>query len=165
MHSYVAGELIELVTAELPVAAGRQSIIGHSSSGPGALVCALRQPGLYRSVSVYAPYEESSVCELGEGAYEGDVSTWSDWEATELVRRTVGRAVDVSTINRLHLLIDQRAANRWLNGEQFDTGMILWRSKTGTDVKPTEHEDYDHGCYFVASYIRKHLDHHRRFLC
>src|SRR5690606_10962372 len=55
MYSYVTEELPKLVAEHFPVDAGRSGIFGHSMGGHGALVCALRNPGRYRSVSAFAP--------------------------------------------------------------------------------------------------------------
>lgn len=55
MESYVAGELFDLVTGELPGDAARAGIFGHSMGGHGALTLALRHPGRWASVSAFAP--------------------------------------------------------------------------------------------------------------
>ena len=53
MHDYVVRELPALIEAEFPVSELR-AISGHSMGGHGAMVCALRNPGRYRSVSISA---------------------------------------------------------------------------------------------------------------
>lgn len=89
MYSYVTGELIELITKHFPVVPGRQSISGHSMGGHGALICALRNPGLYQSVSAFAPIANPSNCPWGQKAFTGylgsDESVWAEWDATKLI--------------------------------------------------------------------------------
>src|SRR5690606_18715915 len=55
MYSYVTQELPALIAAEFPADPARQGVTGHSMGGHGALVCALRNPQTFRSVSAFAP--------------------------------------------------------------------------------------------------------------
>ncbi len=50
---YLVHELPALVEAHFS-ASDRRGISGHSMGGHGALVCTLRNPGRYRSVSAFA---------------------------------------------------------------------------------------------------------------
>ncbi|MGD2171844.1 MAG: S-formylglutathione hydrolase, partial [Gammaproteobacteria bacterium] len=90
MYDYVTAELPALIETELPLQAGVRSITGHSMGGHGALVCALREPGAFRSVSAFAPITNPVECPWGEGcfgAYLGDDrSAWEAYDATCLVR-------------------------------------------------------------------------------
>ena len=71
MYSYVTRELPALVAAQFPARADRQGIFGHSMGGHGALVCALRNPGQYRSVSAFAPICAPMQCPWGTKAFSG----------------------------------------------------------------------------------------------
>ena len=68
MYDYVLDELPQLVEAHFPVTAAR-GISGHSMGGHGALVLALRNPGLYRSVSAFAPVVAPSQVPWGQKAF------------------------------------------------------------------------------------------------
>ena len=48
MYDYVTRELPDLIFAELPLDRSRVSITGHSMGGHGALICALKNPGVYK---------------------------------------------------------------------------------------------------------------------
>src|SRR5690606_2291141 len=61
MYDYVTAELPALIQAHFPVN-GREAISGHSMGGHGALVCALKQPGRYDSVSAFAPIVNPMDC-------------------------------------------------------------------------------------------------------
>ena len=50
MYDYVTKELPELINDLFPVDANRKSICGHSMGGHGALICHLKNPGIYSSV-------------------------------------------------------------------------------------------------------------------
>lgn len=104
MYSYVTVELIDLITSQFPVIPGRQSITGHSMGGHGSLVCALRNPGLYRSVSAFAPIANPSNCAWGRKAFTGylgpDESVWAEWDATALIAK-------YKSDKPLNLLIEQ----------------------------------------------------------
>ena len=97
MHDYVVHELPALVEASFPVS-DRRGISGHSMGGHGALVCALRNPGRYRSLSAFAPIVNPLACPWGEKAFSrylgADRDSWKAWDACALLagpRRSVPR--------------------------------------------------------------------------
>ena len=71
MWSYVTDELPKLVAEHFPVDARRQSIMGHSMGGHGALTVALRHPGRYRAASAFAPIVAPSQVPWGIKALGG----------------------------------------------------------------------------------------------
>lgn len=92
MYSYVRDELRETVIAELPLDGSRLGIFGHSMGGHGALVLALRNPDIYRSVSAFAPIAAPIRCPWGQKAFGEYLGTsrdaWRACDASELVRKT-----------------------------------------------------------------------------
>lgn len=68
MHDYVVHELPALVEAHFP-ASDKRGISGHSMGGHGALVCALRNPGRYQSVSAFSPINNPMDCPWGQKAF------------------------------------------------------------------------------------------------
>lgn len=91
MYSYIVDELRETVIGELPIDGARLGIFGHSMGGHGALVLALRNPEIYRSVSAFAPIAAPMRCPWGEKALTGylgaDRDAWKPYDASELVAR------------------------------------------------------------------------------
>ena len=89
MWSYVTAELPELVAAQFPVDATRQSILGHSMGGHGALTAALRLPGRYRAASAFSPIVAPSQVPWGIkalGGYLGDDrAAWRKHDAVALI--------------------------------------------------------------------------------
>ena len=160
MYDYVTAELPALVEAELPLLAGVKSIAGHSMGGHGALVCALREPGVFRSVSAFAPITNPVECPWGEGcfgAYLGDDrNAWEAYDATCLVQDGA-RVGDI--------LIDQGDADEFLHEGQllpshFQTACDAARQPLTLRMQP----GYDHSYHFIASFIEDHFDYHAGFL-
>lgn len=158
MYDYVTRELPELVEAELPLN-GERSVSGHSMGGHGALLCALRDPDRYRSVSAFAPICHPSECGWGVKAFSNylgdDRNAWREWDATQLVTR----------VEHQHpILIDQGSEDDFL-GDQLKPGNLEQACIcTHHPLDIRIREGYDHSYYFVASFIDEHLLHHAGFL-
>jgi S-formylglutathione hydrolase len=90
MYSYITSELPAALYAQFQeLDASRVSIMGHSMGGHGALTLFLKNPGMYKSVSAFAPIANPSRCPWGEKAFGGylgeDKGQWREWDASELV--------------------------------------------------------------------------------
>src|SRR5690606_1279642 len=134
---------------------GRAGIFGHSMGGHGALVCALRNPHRYASVSAFAPIGAPSRSPWGEKAFSGYLGSnresWRDYDAAELVRRT-------RYPNRI--LVDQGRADRFLD-EQLKPELLREACRSsGISLDLRYHEAYDHSYYFIATFVEDHLRHH-----
>jgi S-formylglutathione hydrolase len=72
----------------------RVSISGHSMGGHGALTLYLKNPGLYKSVSAFAPISNPVNCPWGEKAFSGylgdNKEEWKKHDASELVKSWKG---------------------------------------------------------------------------
>ncbi|TCT24115.1 S-formylglutathione hydrolase [Thiobaca trueperi] len=160
MFDYANLELPALVERALPLRPGRRSITGHSMGGHGALISALRNPGLYRSVSAFAPICNPVACGWGQGclgAYLGDdPAAWKEWDATELIR---------AGATPLPLLIDQGTDDEFLAEGQLRPE-ALSRICAERDVPLTlrMQPGYDHSYHFIATFIGEHLAYHARAL-
>jgi S-formylglutathione hydrolase len=159
MATYVVDELPALVERELPIAADRRGVFGHSMGGHGALVLALRYPGRYRSVSAFAPIVAPSRVPWGEKAFSRylgpDRAAWAEWDACELVAR--GRFDGT-------ILVDQGTRDQFLERELRPA---LFREACAAAGQPLElrtQEGYDHGYWFLQTFIADHLAHHARAL-
>ncbi|MBD0364035.1 MAG: S-formylglutathione hydrolase, partial [Coleofasciculus sp. C3-bin4] len=106
MYSYVVYELPALIAEHFPIKPERQGICGHSMGGHGALVCALRNPEQYKSVSAFAPIAAPMLCPWVHKAFTNylgsDQESWGTYDASELVLTAAS--------NRL-ILIDQGTAD------------------------------------------------------
>lgn len=160
MYDYVVNELPALIEAELPLLAGVKSISGHSMGGHGALICALKNPASYRSVSAFAPIANPVMCDWGQGcfgAYLGDdTAAWEAYDATCLVRAGA-RVGDI--------LIDQGSADEFLDeGQLLPENFEAACETAGQACNIRRQAGYDHSYHFIASFIEDHFDYHARFL-
>jgi S-formylglutathione hydrolase len=159
MYSYVTRELPELIARHFPAAADRQGIFGHSMGGHGALVCALRNPGKYRSVSAFAPICAPAASPWGEKAFGGylgsDRSHWLEYDASALI--STGRKAPP-------LLVDQGLGDKFLATQLHPERLEQACGQAGQPLTLRRHAGYDHGYYFIASFIDEHLRHHARAL-
>lgn len=162
MESYIVDELRALVLGALPIEGTRLGIFGHSMGGHGALTLALRHPGVWRSVSAFAPIAAPMRCAWGEKAFTGylgeDRERWKEHDASELVARSdAPRYAD-------GILVDQGLADQFLptqlNPEVFEAAC----REAGQPLTLRRHEGYDHGYYFISTFIADHLAHHARTL-
>ena len=89
MWSYVTEELPELIAGHFPADPERQSILGHSMGGHGALTIALRHPDRYRAASAFSPIVAPSQVPWGIkalGGYLGDDrKAWRKHDAVALI--------------------------------------------------------------------------------
>ena len=155
MYSYVTRELPAVIAAAFPADVRRQGIFGHSMGGHGALVCALRNPGVYRSVSAFAPISAPMQCPWGIKAFGGylgpDRSKWRQYDASELVRAQPFGGL---------ILVDQGLADKFL-AEQLKPELFEAACRGSVQcLKLRRHGGYDHGYFFIATFMEDHLRHH-----
>ena len=85
MESYLLDELLPLLGEQLPIDRQRLGIFGHSMGGHGALTLALRHPGVFKSVSAFAPIANPMNCAWGQKAFTAylgaDQNTWAAHDA------------------------------------------------------------------------------------
>lgn len=156
MYSYVTAELPTIIAANFPVIPEKSGICGHSMGGHGALVCALKNPDRYRSVSALAPIAAPSQCPWGRKAFESylgsDRTAWSAYDASKLVKQTQFEGT---------ILIDQGGADPFLAQKQLLPEVFAKACEAaGQALDLRERPGYDHGYFFIASFIEDHLRHH-----
>ena len=159
MGSYVAQELRQLVLSKFAARADRVGIFGHSMGGHGALTLALKNPGNYQSVSAFAPIAAPMQCPWGTKAFSGylgdDTTAWARHDATELVK--AGARVGP-------VLIDQGLADKFL-AEQLHPHLFQAACiDAGQPLTLRMHEGFDHGYYFIATFMADHIAHHAKYL-
>lgn len=155
MYSYVTRELPALVEEHFEVDAGRSGIFGHSMGGHGALVCALRNPGRYRSVSAFAPISAPMHCPWGEKAFSRYLgpnrAAWRSWDATALLED--GHRVP-------EILVDQGLSDSFLAGQLMPERLEQACAEAGQPLTLRRHPGYDHSYFFIATFVADHLEWH-----
>ena len=155
MESWIAQELPEVLAANFAWRRDAAGLFGHSMGGHGALTLALRHPGAWRSVSAFAPVAAPMHCPWGIKAFTNylgeDRNAWAAHDATELVKsgqRAPPLLVDVG-------LADKFLAEQ-LNIDRFEAAC----REAGQSLTLRRHAGYDHGYFFIASFVEDHLRFH-----
>jgi S-formylglutathione hydrolase len=160
MATYVTRELPQIVAENLPASDAR-GIFGHSMGGHDALTLALKNQDLYASVSAFAPVSAPTRAPWGKKAFSGylgpDESSWREHDASELVRRlpfTDGRSI----------LVDQGTVDEFLQEQLYPETFEEACREAGQLLTLRWHEGYDHGYYFISTFMEDHLRHHAEAL-
>ncbi|AUW60028.1 S-formylglutathione hydrolase [Sphingobium sp. SCG-1] len=154
MWTYITEELPELIAAEFPADMTRQSIMGHSMGGHGALTIGLTYADRYKAVSAFAPIVAPSQVPWGRKALGGYLGAQENWAAHDAV------ALVQAGARRTDLLIDQGEADQFLE-EQLKPQLLLNACKqAGIEITLRMHPGYDHSYYFISTFMEDHLRWH-----
>ena len=155
MWSYVTEELPELIAREFPVDPARQSILGHSMGGHGALTIALGSPGRYRAASAFSPIVAPSQVPWGTkalGGYLGhDRAAWRRHDAVALIEDGA-RFSD--------FLVDYGDADPFLKEQLRPELLTQACAQAGIPLTLRNHAGYDHSYYFISTFMEDHLRWH-----
>ena len=159
MESYLTRELLPLLGEHLPVDLERVGIFGHSMGGHGALTLALRHPGVFKSVSAFAPIAAPRQCPWGKKAFSGylgkDESAWLAHDASALM------AAQTTPPYPGGILIDQGLADKFLLENQLLPEVFEAAcAQVGQPLTLRRQPGYDHGYYFIQTFMADHLAHH-----
>ena len=134
--------------------------MGHSMGGHGALTIALKNPQKYKSLSAFAPIAAPIQSPWGVKAFTGYLgayrAAWSQYDATELVKaghKFPGRHPHRPGHGRQ---IPRRSAQARVVSGGLQGG--------GQEVYLQMREGYDHGYFFIQSFISQHLTWHAHLL-
>jgi len=158
MYDYVVGELQQVVFENFPGERERHGLTGHSMGGHGALTIGLRNTAMFRSLSAFAPICTTLHSPWGQkalGHYLGeDRAAWRDYDACE-----VARACNETT-HYSKILVDQGGADAYL-AEQLKPELLVEAcNESGLPLELQIHDGYDHGYYFISTFMEKHLRFH-----
>jgi S-formylglutathione hydrolase len=155
MWSYVTKELPELIVGHFPADPARQSILGHSMGGHGALTIALSHPGHYRAASAFAPIVAPSQVPWGTKALAGylgsDKQAWRKHDTVALIE-------DGARFSEF--LVDVGDADPFLT-EQLRPELLQGAcAKSGIPLTLRSQSGYDHSYYFISTFMADHLRWH-----
>ncbi|TDS79324.1 S-formylglutathione hydrolase [Comamonas sp. JUb58] len=159
MESYILEDLLPLLGAKLPIDLQRLGIFGHSMGGHGALTLALRHPGVFKSVSAFAPIANPINCPWGQKAFAGylgdNQAEWARHDASALM------AAQKQAPYPAGILVDQGLADKFLLEKQLlPEAFEAACAQVGQPLTLRRHGGYDHGYYFIQSFIDEHLRFH-----
>ena len=158
MYDYITRELPALIFDHFPGDPGRHGLSGHSMGGHGALTIGLQNTNLYRSLSAFAPICTTLHSPWGQkalGYYLGeDRSRWQAHDAAEVARN----ASDTTHYGRI--LVDQGADDPFLAEQLQPERLREACADSGLPLELRIHDGYDHGYYFISTFIEEHLRFH-----
>ena len=158
MESYLIQELLPTLVAHLPLDGARLGITGHSMGGHGALTLALKYTDLFRSVSAFAPICAPTQCPWGRKAFTGylgaDTAAWQIHDASVLMARKTSAPFPHG------ILIDQGLADKFLADQLHPHVFEAACAQVGQPLTLRRHAGYDHGYYFVSTFMADHIAHH-----
>ncbi|MCW5663865.1 MAG: S-formylglutathione hydrolase [Piscinibacter sp.] len=158
MESWIIRELVPGLCSSFPIDEQRLGLFGHSMGGHGALTLALRHPGIFRTLSAFAPICAPSKCPWGSKALYGylgdDYELWKKHDASALMRRQSSAPYPAG------ILVDQGLADKFLatqlQPEQLESACAL----AGQPLTLRRHEGYDHGYHFISTFVEDHVRFH-----
>lgn len=160
MYSYITQELPSLVSDCVTGAdLSKQGVFGHSMGGHGALTIALKNPDVFQSVSAFAPITAPQECQWGCDAFAlylgDDTQDWAEYDACALLaKRGWSREI----------LIDQGAADSFLEEQLKPARFQAVCAEAGVSLTLRLQPSYDHSYYFIASFMRDHIEWHLKNL-
>jgi len=155
MWSYVTEELPKLVADNFPVDPERQSIMGHSMGGHGALMVALREPNRYRAASAFAPIVAPSRVPWGikalGGYLGGNKNVWRKHDTVALIE---------DGAKFPEFLVDYGDADQFLTEQLKPELLQAACEKAGIPLTLRRQAGYDHSYYFISTFMADHLRWH-----
>ena len=158
MWSYIQKELPELIFSNFPLDENKQSIMGHSMGGLGALNIAFRNPNTYKAVSAFAPISNPTAGIWGRKQFEAylgaESELWEEYDPSILLKKRGYSG---------QILIDQGTKDDFLEN--------LMPQSLEKHVNAREQgnsfryqEGYDHSYFFVSTFIKDHVFWHEKIL-
>lgn len=162
MYDYVVEDMQEILLNNFPVDKKRQGIFGHSMGGHGALTIGIRNPKIFKSISAFSPISAPSKTPWGQKAFTAylgkDKKAWEPYDSSIVISKARNAK------KRSEILVDQGLADEWLATELRVNQLELGAKKSGYPLKVRWHEGYDHGYYFIQTFMADHFDHHAKIL-
>lgn len=161
MYTYITSELPSSLYASFPqLDSSKVSIMGHSMGGHGALTLFLKNPGMYKSVSAFAPISNPKACPWGQKAFTGYLAKpdeWDAYDATELVKGHKGR---------FEALIDVGDGdNFYKQGQLLPENLVeACKIRGGSGVELRVQPGYDHSYFFISTFAEDHVNYHAKHL-
>ena len=158
MFDYLSAELPALLADNFKLS-DRQSIMGHSMGGHGALVLALRLGGRFASASAFAPIVNPCDVPWGQKAFTAylgdDRQAWREWDSCLLMQEAE---------QRLPLLIDQGDGDQFLADQLRPERLESIAREQGFPLELRIQPGYDHSYFFIATFVEDHLRFHAKHL-
>jgi S-formylglutathione hydrolase len=154
MYDYITKELPDLISNNFQLSKSKIGIFGHSMGGGGAIQCALKND-LYKSVSAFSP-----ICSLHKSTFSKDMFfNYLDNNKEELNLYDPITLIKKSKKKFESIKIDVGLSDDFLKDLYIDD-FIKACDESGQKLLVSKHVGYDHGYYFINSYIEDHISYH-----
>lgn len=179
MYSYVTKELEEVLMSEENkeffqcLQVKNKAVMGHSMGGHGALICALKTQGVFKSASAFSPICHPMNCKWGQKAFKGylgsNTELWKEYDATVLAKtyshpikkQKLPILIDQGEKDEFYVKVDENGMNQ-LQPESFQQSCE--QNNSDLDLTLNFREGYDHSYFFIASFIQQHIEFHAKWL-
>lgn len=158
MYTYITDELATIAASLVPNFSGKESIMGHSMGGHGALMIGLKNAKRFKAISAFSPILTPSDVPWGMKAFTTylgeDTGSWKEWDASELIQET-----DAPPI-----LITQGTADSFYPEQLSETTFLEHAQTNNQTVSYRQVDGYDHSYFFIATFLEEHFDFHMKHL-
>ena len=158
MWDYITRDLTDLINENFNVDMARQSIMGHSMGGHGALTIGMGMPGRFKSISALSPICNPTGTDWGRkqlAAYLGnDEQSWVKHDSSILM---LNEGFDGK------ILIDVGSKDQFidlLRPETLASAKTERRQSGEFRIQP----GYDHSYFFVSTFVDDHVAFHADLL-
>ena len=159
MYSYITKELICIMDNEFDIDIKKIGIFGHSMGGHGALTIFLKNQDIFKSVSAFAPICNPMKCPWGKKAFTNylgtEIEKWKSYDACHLVTKNP---------TSVEILVDQGLSDAFLKEQLYPHKFLEACKSANVNLKFRQHEGYDHGYYFISTFMADHIEHHAKIL-
>jgi len=158
MWDYITVDLTEIISKNFNVDMARQSIMGHSMGGHGALTIGMGTPGRFKSISALAPICNPTGSDWGRKqlvAYLGnDEQTWVKHDSSILM---LNEGFDGK------VLIDVGSKDQFIDLLRPETlASAMFKRRQPGEFRMQS--GYDHSYFFVSTFVEDHVAFHADLL-
>lgn len=154
MYTYITEELTGITSTLVPGFSGKESIMGHSMGGHGALVIGMKNAARFKAISAFSPILNPSQVPWGIKAFSSylgeDKANWKEWDASELIKET----------GTPPILISQGTADNFYLEQLEETIFLENARKNNQTVNYEKMEGYDHSYFFISTFLEDHFAFH-----
>lgn len=154
MYSYITDELSGIASTLVPNFSGKESIMGHSMGGHGALVIGMKNAARFKAISAFSPILNPIEVPWGIKAFstylDEDKATWNEWDASELIKET----------GMPPILISQGTADNFYPEQLEETTFLENARENNQEVTYKKAEGYDHSYFFISTFLDDHFAFH-----
>ena len=158
MYDYITKDLPNLISNNFQFSKSKVGIFGHSMGGGGAIQCALKND-LYKTVSAFSPICSLHKTEFAKEMFDNYLGNNHDqldlYDPITLIKKSNKKFENIK--------IDVGLKDEFLKDLYIDD-FISECNAVGQNLIINKHEGYDHGYYFINSFIKDHISYHATIL-